>query len=566
MAFGDIIQAGLDKEEADKKDQLARDADGEDRTRFLSKFHEAMSGFGHKMKNVAPAKGNNPALDDAIIRDNNSEATAVPPPPQSRKPIMSPSQTTADVKDRMSGMGGGVGKAVKGAGGFLHDRVEGGLGGAYVDEMNKDTPAGVQATMPGPMRAAPEIEKMFFGGLEQAVVWGKGFGEIGRTLQPIARMMPPMLGGIFKNAIAAGSLSAGTEALVQKERGEQSHDLAEDAALGALIGGAAGYLHPDDAEVLKKPENIKALWNAAGGQGGKSMREMQRVAGRIAGKEYSAGVAINKVAAFTQGSGDQAIAAKLRTLGRSEPELFKGPLTKKILASANRDDAGSGNPAVAKTPPGTVARIFNYPAQKSEVVAHEGAPPVPGAKRGPLGIPLSAADDPAKVPDAFKKQPTTKAKAKGAVATTTEDQAALIKGLAERKEGEVETPAGAAARKAVSQLVIDGTLKPEMVTNGAHARGVQMALGETARHLEGKPGFAAHFDAMTAWGKRARALKGAPEFSAKPVDGKSAVALKQLKDEIDGETPVETNPTAPAKVKMTRGMMEKKRGPKPKFC
>ena len=579
--FGDIIQRSLDQEAADKQAQLAADADREDHASWRNKFYEGMSGFAHKMENAAPAKGNNPHLDDSVIRDNNGGSEAAPrttaPPAATRPPLMSQGDKGAMLKDSMSGMGGGLGKAAKGAGGFLRDQVEGGVGGAFVDRMNADTPEGVRQSMPAPMRVAPEIEKAFFGGMEQALVWGKGLGMVqagvGRTLQPITRFMPEMLKSVFKNAVSVGSLSAGTEALAQRERGESPHDLTETAALGGIIGAAAGYLHPDDMAVLKQPENVKALWQAAGGAGGKSMRELQRVASRMGGDEYSNEVALSKMARFTVGSGDQAVAAKLRNLSRSEPELFKDPLMKKVLAAANRDDAGRRAPAVEKPSPGAVARVFNYPSQKSEVVAHEGAGAVPGAKRGPLGIPLGAADDPAKVPESFKKQPATAGKPATAKkpptapsVTTAEGQANLIKGLAERKVGQTETKAGAAARVAVSKLVTEGTLRPEMVTNGAHARGVQMALGETARLLEGKAGYSEHLDAMKAWAKRARELKGAPEIAAAPVDAKSAVELRQLQGEIDGERQVETNPTAPGKTAMTRGMMEKRKSGKPKFC
>lgn len=89
------------------------------------------------------------------------------------------------------------------------------------------------------------------------------------------------------------------------------------------------------------------------------------------------------------------------------------------------------------------------------------------------------------------------------------EQQNIVVALAMSDQMAPETPEIANARKAVSQLVISGSLQREHVTVGKVARRISLALGKTALELEkdgGKEGFVAHYDAMGKWAKHARDL------------------------------------------------------------
>ena len=730
MSFDDTLRNESDKVHKEEADNLQKEADYEDHHSARARFFEATSAFGHKVATTsrasmralgaaAPAAGQGGG-DPAFAQDLEKAAGHLV-----QKPMQAYGTAQAATGDPSYPKA--VGGLAKGIGSTAKEMTVGGPGATYAKGMMGDTPEGVRQSMPQPLKSGTEIGQDVWGGLTNAVIWGTGFGEIkeglalglGRTLKPWARTIPEKLIPILSSAMTGGGLSGGTEALDQRLKSEKSHDIGTNVAFGALLGGLAGLHEPADAKAVQ--ENAEVLRTAAGGAYGQSVKQLMRVGRMIGGREWSPEESTQKLAKLAMGSGDQAVAAKVRLLHRSDPDLFKDPLMKRILNASNRDDAGEGEPAVERPKPGSIARIFNYPQQTSEVVTQKDAGAPSGAKRGPLGIPLSderetvaayatkekkwaddlvaarkagdskkvaalekqrgnlmkeraalgepetvrfyhgggdtkggkrwltpdkkyaegyaaktkgakvsfvdidkndpqlkksfddsgtnmkspyaafeadenltarlqpistapppqgegerslaslapktatpankaagligkgAASDPSKVPDVWKK------------AATADGQADIIKGLMSHKPYKAPTPEWTAARRAVSELVMNGSLKPENVTVGPHARRVSMALAQTAEELRKSEGagFKAHLDAARKWAGRASALDAPHEITAKKIDATSPSEIQELRQELDQGRQVETNASGPAPKAITKAMHERKKSGKP---
>jgi len=539
MSLGDAIQRGL-ATEAEEKNTTA-EADDKHATR--AHYFENVSGFAHKAAratanvagDIATKLSEGMRAQGEVAKQNSEIAT----------------QGAQDID---------VAAAHEGK-----EAIVGGPGGEYARQMMKtDSPeqeANLEKMGGIYSKGFRQVPEYLAGGLEQAL-WGKVTGPIGNKLKPLTRFLPKDVAPVITDALVNGSLSGGAAALSDKIKGEKIHNIAEPFALGALIGGLAGYLSPEESQTVAN--NINTIIPAAGSyQSG--LREVGKVAQRIGRIDrIEPQKMAQQIARFATGNGDAALAARLRMLGEDEPELFQSPLMKRVLASAKSADAGKSKPAVTLPRNGEITALFNMPKETGRTVMRAGGPTV--GTRGPLGVPLEVKEAPKLSPKSGKVETTIKIGNK----TTTFKSDDVRKHLETLMKWDPEKDSDNVsdditnARKTISNLALAGVLKPEHIDLAEHATRIARAVARTGREEEktGKP-FTPYLDNLKEWMRRGRELNAKVELEPGKVD--DTTSLVEAKEALDKGEPRETASAGPSKKRLTKDF-KAKRDARGRFC
>lgn len=548
------LAEGLQKAIAEDAAGKVRDQDAADKHAARATYFETVSSLGHK-----------------AMRGAKSALAALTPDVSGAGEAML--QQAGTVQQGMDV----AGRALQKTGGFAEETLRSGPGAEYARSMEGGVNPEMMKDAPFLLRHGQRLTEDIWGGAEQAL-WGVTAGPLGRELMPVMRFLPKAIAPVVREALVNGSLSGGATALQQRIKGEQVHNIAEPIALGALIGAIGGMLAPEDAAaIVKNADVVKPV--TSGFQS--AITDMQSAARSMAATERgNPKEFMTKLARFAAGQGDETMAAKVRILAGEQPDLFKTPLMRKILAQAN-----GGKAAVNLPRAGDFAKLFSEAPtretvmaeggggggevgplgiartpklrQTGEMVAHEGG--AGEGEIGPLGIPLKRP-----APQATKPTKPAVNTASNASSIISDNVRAHLDKLMTYDPFAGGEPSSdiVASRKAISKMAVDGTLKPEMIERGDHAERIAASIFRTARELEKNPvkgeSFGQHFETAKEWKRRARALNAAPEMEPGPVDASSASSMEELRNHLDGDEQHPITATGPSKKRMTKEYQAKR--------
>lgn len=413
-----------------------------------------------------------------------------------------------------------------------------------------------------------EVAQQAWGAAEWAG-WGEA-GKVARALPEIGRV-PAMLQNVLKEALVTGGISAGAEAATAKMQGRKAN-IPQAGAMGAILG-AIGGAFTDPKDLANIHDNWNDLMSAAGSDAQRGFRDLHAVATSIAKSERTnaqdAMKTLSRFASAPLADRDEAVAAKVRLMAASNPNLFKTSLMKRVLRAA---EGGTKEPAIAIPRAGEMANWWETEPEAT-VVKQEGAP---GSGRvGPMGVPL---DEKGNVVEPPKREPPSKVRAaKVAAKPPTINMHDELSKAAAWKTGDPVTKEVVARRKNIVHAAMTGNLRPEHVDIPDHANVVARSVARSYREYEravvgGDASAVSHPYTMEQyanrlgdWQRRARELKAV----ALPEDGDvtSAADTKMMDDAVNGKGPKKSpTPRDPAPRKMTKAIQKVKRDKMGRFC
>lgn len=412
--------------------------------------------------------------------------------------------------------------------------VRGGVGGKYADkamgENNPESNPEMYKDANPVLRAGGKLSEYFWGGMEQSM-WGAATTGISQTLEPLTHWLPKELEPVVTGALTQGSLNAGATATMNKMGGAPTmKDVPQSLAFGALLGGGLGYLGKEDMQAVKV--NQRLLADAAGPSFKQSAQQFSTVAKLIAAEERQhPGTMTQELAQFASGRKDNnAMAAKVRMMYKSNPEQFSTPLMKRVLARAN----GDSKPAFEVPKPGEIHNLFNQPDEK---VATAAAAPTPNDIPRPEGL------------DNHLSQ--------------------ILSDRPNEVKGEKFKPETIASSRALSQMAMEGKLIPAHVQRGDQAQAVARGLFRVRTELKGAGKFQAaeeHFNKGHDWMVRARDLNHEEQLNEGKINVDDSEHTEQLREILHKGQPREASAGSPMKARMTKQMASRKRDARGRFC
>lgn len=394
----------------------------------------------------------------------------------------------------------------------------------------------------------PEATRLLGAGESAAewVGWGEAAGlaegAIG-AVSPLSKYVPDLLAHVVHTAAAGSAIGVAMSVATAKVQGQPitSHDIGQNAALGALLGGLSGAYSPGGMAAID--ENWPRLKEAAGPTGMQGLRDVHRLATSFAREEkMSESDAMKGVSALLTGKGDAAMAAKVRLMAAAEPERFRSPMMQKVLAAATGD---------LKT---EHVKVPNH-EELATTLGLEGKAKV-GMKTGrESGMPRMV--EPTAVEDVHP--------ARAHLDTLMRENAARSE--ADIKMG-IFSPAATKASRALTEMAMDGRLLPEHIESPHEADAVAAGVFRRSREEEsGGYDFTRHYEMGKTWKRRVRELGGVgKEDIPNTVNGSSPTDLFKLEEALGKGKQVPTTSREPGGTRKMTKEMQRKRNEKGRFC
>jgi transglycosylase-like protein with SLT domain len=443
-------------------------------------------------------------------------------------------------------------------------------------------------------REHPEATRLLGAG-ESAAEWagwgeavGLAEGAIG-AVSPLSKYVPDLLAHVVHAASAGSAIGVAMAAATAKVQGQPitSHDIKQNFALGAILGGLSGAYHGDAMAAIN--EKYPLLKESAGPSGMQGLRDVQRLASSFGREEHiSEGDAMKNIAALLTGKGEASWAAKVRLMAAAEPERFRSETMKALLKAATDDLTKEHIKVPSHEELAEGLGLQPQPMGRSTRGLATGRTPGMPEMKGPASaIPkgFNEALEAARAEPTFGEK-MKRLRALRAEAKTPEEVAVanevigtnearphldtLMKELATRTAADKElgrfSPAAVRASRALGDMAMDGRLLPEHVDSPHEASAVAAQVFRRAGENEkGGYDYTRHKEAGKEWQRRVRALGGTGEedIPAK-IDTASPTDLGKLREAIDHDKPAPTDSKAPGGTRrITKEAQEKRKG---KIC